>query len=277
MAAGNGTTPGAESSLASLGAHFEELRALLVSAHDGPPDPDRVVRFAAHAVPHADHCALTLVRGERRPTTVAATSDVAPQVDALQYRLGEGPCLTATHTNDVVHADDLRSDGQWPAFAAAAVESTPVRSMMSVRLVLSGDARAAMNFYSHEPHAFDDTDVGIGAIFAPFAAIALQSALHQAEATQLHTALNSSRQIGTAIGILMARELITSEQAFSQLAQASQQLNRKLRDIAEEVTETGALPVKRHRPEPGRPPHPGGAGGPGGPGGPGSGDGARIG
>jgi hypothetical protein len=249
MAAGDGATPGTGSSLAALGTHFEELRALLVSAHDGPPDPDRVVRFAARAVPHADHCALTLVPGGRRPATVATTDDVPPQVDALQYKLGEGPCLTATTADDVVHADDLTGDRQWPVFAAAAVRNTPVRSMISVRLALSADDRAAMNFYSHRPYAFDDTDFAIAAIFAPFAAMALQSALREKQAAQLHIALNSSRQIGTAIGILMARELITSEQAFSQLSRASQELNRKLRDIAAEVAETGALPVTPPRPE----------------------------
>lgn len=46
-----------------------------------------------------------------------------------------------------------------------------------------------------------------------------------------------------AVGILMARQQLTSEQAFGRLVTASQHLNRKLRDIAAEVTETGALPA----------------------------------
>jgi hypothetical protein len=40
----------------------------------------------------------------------------------------------------------------------------------------------------------------------------------------------------------MARRLVTYEQAFAQLATASQHLNVKLRDIAAEVAETGELP-----------------------------------
>jgi hypothetical protein len=155
----------------------------------------------------------------------------------------------------VVRADDLRAGEQWPAFARACVheqwpafaracvQETPVRSMFSVRLVLDGDRAAAMNFYADEPHAFDDLDTSVGAIFAPFAAMALQSSLNRDEAARLHVALGSSRQIGTAIGILMARELITSEEAFARLVEASQHLNRKLRDIAADVVETGALPV----------------------------------
>jgi len=45
-----------------LGRHFDELSELLMSAQAGPPDADRVVRFAARAVPHTQHSALTLVR-----------------------------------------------------------------------------------------------------------------------------------------------------------------------------------------------------------------------
>jgi AmiR/NasT family two-component response regulator len=62
------------------------------------------------------------------------------------------------------------------------------------------------------------------------------------EIDNLHTALQASRRIGVAIGVLMARHLVTYEQAFGMLAAASQHLNRKLRDIAAEVAETGELP-----------------------------------
>ena len=53
----------------------------------------------------------------------------------------------------------------------------------------------------------------------------------------------SNRRIGIAIGILMARAGHTDEQAFECLRDASQQHNRKLRDIAEDVIYTGAVPT----------------------------------
>jgi len=39
--------------LAHVGRRFDELAELLMSAQAGPPDPDRVVRYAARAVPHS--------------------------------------------------------------------------------------------------------------------------------------------------------------------------------------------------------------------------------
>ena len=79
-------------------------------------------------------------------------------------------------------------------------------------------------------------------MFAPMAALAVQNAVRAQEIEHLQTALHASRQIGVAIGILMARQLVTYDEAFGQLVTASQHFNRKVRDIALEVVDTGELP-----------------------------------
>jgi DNA-binding response OmpR family regulator len=63
----------------------------------------------------------------------------------------------------------------------------------------------------------------------------------QQTSTQLQMALTSNRQIGVAVGVLMAREKVTSERAFDLLRRRSNHTNRKLRDVAEEVALTGQL------------------------------------
>jgi DNA-binding response OmpR family regulator len=60
-------------------------------------------------------------------------------------------------------------------------------------------------------------------------------------AANLQTALTTNRQIGVAVGVLMSREKITSEQAFDLLRSLSNRTNRKLREVAEEVALTGDL------------------------------------
>ena len=59
---------------------------------------------------------------------------------------------------------------------------------------------------------------------------------------QLNDALASRGTIGQAQGILMERERITADQAFEVLRKASQQLNIKLRDIAQRLVDTGEDP-----------------------------------
>ncbi len=64
----------------------------------------------------------------------------------------------------------------------------------------------------------------------------------QGKAEHLERALASNRTIGTAIGILMSQQRVTSDAAFALLREHSQNSNRRLREIAEDVVLTGALP-----------------------------------
>ncbi|KQU68907.1 ANTAR domain-containing protein [Phycicoccus sp. Root101] len=71
------------------------------------------------------------------------------------------------------------------------------------------------------------------------AAIDAQAALGLERASQLQVALRTSRKIGAAMGIIMAERKLGETDAFAVLCKASQDTNRKLRDIAEAVVETG--------------------------------------
>jgi len=69
--------------------------------------------------------------------------------------------------------------------------------------------------------------------------VVLDEADHRA--ANLQRALGSNRVIGTALGIIMAHERISADEAFARLREASQLSNRKLRDVADDVVFTGAL------------------------------------
>ena len=73
-------------------------------------------------------------------------------------------------------------------------------------------------------------------------------------ATNLEQALETSRQIGAATGILMNMYKITAAEAFQLLRMSSQNTNQKLRDVAETVVQTGVVPVPPRRARP-SPPH----------------------
>jgi hypothetical protein len=208
----------------------------------GPLDPRQIVEEAASAVPSAAAAGLTLIQGVERPRTVAASGPLVEQVDAIQYDTGEGPCLEAIEDNDLTASNDLALEDRWPNFCRRAVEETAVRSMFGIRIFLGGDDRGALNFYATEAGAFSELDRGVGAVFSTLASLALQNAVEKRRSDNLLIALESSRQIGMAMGILMSSKLITADEAFEQLRKASQHLHRRVRDIAEEVMETGELP-----------------------------------
>jgi hypothetical protein len=62
------------------------------------------------------------------------------------------------------------------------------------------------------------------------------------EINEVRGALTSSRTIGVAIGLLMARLHIGRDRAFELLRLVSQHSNLKVRDIAEYMADTGKLP-----------------------------------
>jgi hypothetical protein len=63
--------------------------------------------------------------------------------------------------------------------------------------------------------------------------------ISQKHAEQLQEALHTSRRIGAAVGIVMANRKVTEAEAFLVLTKASQNNNRKVRFIADDVVETG--------------------------------------
>jgi hypothetical protein len=220
---------------------FHDISSMLTS-HTGQVDSAKAVQLAAQLLPHTDHCGITLIRPKSPPRTIAFTDELPEAVDALQYRVREGPCLDAADTVAVVMADDLAADDRWPQFAPLCVARTGVRSMLGLRLAVRGGDRAGMNFYARRVKAFDELDVRVGSILATFAALAVELELHDRDTANLEAALRTNRQIGMAIGIVMATEKVTESDAFQLLRKASNHLNRKLVDIAEHVQLTGSPP-----------------------------------
>lgn len=73
-------------------------------------------------------------------------------------------------------------------------------------------------------------------------------------AGNLQVALSSSREIGMAMGIVMERHKLSSEQAFELLARISQQRQYRVREVAAQIAETGVVELPRgYRPTPARP------------------------
>jgi hypothetical protein len=228
--------------LAVMADQFGQLAVSLADGADQPLTQQRLVEFAVRGIPGAEHASMTVMDGHHPPRTTAGTDEMPYQWDQLQYEHGEGPCLEAIATNGFELAADLRTENRWPRFARAIVDQTPARSMLSFRLFLTEQNRAALNLYATRPGAFTDQSTATGSVFAAYASMALFAAARNDKANHLTRALETNREIGVAMGILMANGKLTSAQAFDQLCTASQNLNRKLHDIAADVATTGTLP-----------------------------------
>lgn len=203
-----------------------------------------IVASAVVTIPGAEYGAITEVVGRGRKVEVRhASAPLVAAVDLAQYETGQGPCLDAAYQHETVRVDDLRAESRWPAFTARA-RDLGIRSILSFQLYVDGDDLGSLNLYAATAGAFGDESEDIGLLFATHAAIAMAGARREG---QLRTAIDSRDVIGQAKGILMERHKIDALQAFALLTRASSTTNRKVIDIAEELSLTGLLAGRGRR------------------------------
>lgn len=226
-----------------------QLRLIVerLSGSDHVVSPAQVIRLATLALPHAEHVGLSLIRAGRRAIIVAASDETPRDVDALQYQCGEGPLLDASTGAAVLLSHDLSTEARWPTFGHRCAEAVQVRSLLNVRLPVGGEDHAVITFSASVARAFTDADVTAASVIVPLAALAIEAELRQSDHDNLTRALESSRHISTAVGIIMAVEHVSEDEAFTLLRQASMDLNERVYDVAAEVNLTGASPERRHQ------------------------------
>jgi hypothetical protein len=228
---------------AHVAQHLADIARILLAPSTVSDTLNLIVTMAVASIDGCDEaglCELTHGGGQSVPT-----SALVAELDDLQTSLGEGPCLDVLGGQDSVYVDDLQDSVTWPRFAPLAAQAG-LRSALAYRLFTGPETLGALLMYARLPAAFNATDRAQGLIFATHASMALSVAQSQASergrTTNLQTALLSREIIGQAQGILMERERITADQAFDLLRRSSQHLNVKLRDVAQELVDTGSVP-----------------------------------
>lgn len=205
------------------------------------------------AVPGADMASVTVLRGDTGESVAASSRDVW-EVDQDQYAAGEGPCLEAARSGQVVRTGVEQAMSRWPEFARSS-RAAGVESYLAHPLFLGDDFVGSLNLYSGQRHGFADFDVALLELYVTAACAAIANARRHTRARdvvgQLTQALDSRAAIDQATGIVMARSGMSAERAFAMLVRQSQNTNIKLRTIAAELVaehETGDPGPATNRP-----------------------------
>ncbi len=216
---------------------FRQMSALIYAGADSGSIHQALVDAAARLVEGCTRASL-LVRARDRFVTAASTDDIARRIDQIELEVGEGPCVDAIVAEAYQHDADL-TDGTspWPRFCERIVAETPVRSAIGYRLLLDGDKIGALNLFADVPGGLTERSADTGAVIASFASVALMAIRAREEAATLRQGLSSNREIGKAVGLLMAAHHISGQEAFELLRHTSQELNMKLAQVASQVIE----------------------------------------
>ena len=223
---------------------YEALARVVVADRELSEVLTEITRIARRAMPSVEAASVTLIRGDK-PFTAAYDGQMALDADEMQYERGYGPCVDAGRAGQMFLVDDMRTEQRWPDYAQN-VAAHGVLSSLSVPLPFQGVTIGALNIYASQPKVFDDSDIELAQEVAAWIAVAVGNAEAAArtsdDLTQLRTVMSSRALIEQAKGILMERHKIKEDEAFTILTHASQRTNTKLRDVAAELVQTGAVP-----------------------------------
>ncbi|MEV4347494.1 GAF and ANTAR domain-containing protein [Actinoplanes sp. NPDC049596] len=202
----------------------------------------RAVAAATELVPACDDAALCLMDRHGRPVPAAASGEATAAAHRTWHTAGDGPCFATIRTGAVHPIPDLRRNGRWPAASRHAAERAPICGVLILPVKAGPDVLGALMVAERSGSAAGPATIALGGVLATHTAVALAGAAGRARGAELTEALRSSRLIGMAVGIVMARRRLTPEQAFDLLRRHSRRGNGKIRELALEILHTGRLP-----------------------------------
>jgi GAF domain-containing protein len=195
----------------------------------------------------APSCGAAVTLRGPRPRTGGASNELAARVDAVQYDVGTGPCLTTLASGQELHVPDLAADTRWAEYGRRAAE-LGVRACFSAPVVVDDTTIAVLKVYADHVRPFGPADLATVRLHAREVAggLLLAGNLLRESATtaDLRAAMATRRVIDLALGVLMAQAGVGPDEAFALLTRASQDRNIKLNVLAARLVESvaGAAP-----------------------------------
>lgn len=224
----------ADSPTHDLAMRMAELARTLAEPSDLDAILSGVTAAAKELIPGVDTAGILLIGRGGQFESVAQVTELPHKLDELQMTYNEGPCVQAALDDVVVRTDDFRDENRWPQYAPACVE-LGVLSGLSFKLFTAERTAGALNLFGFRPNVWDSEAETIGTVLAAHAAAALLAHRH---GEQLKSALSTRDRIGQAKGIIMERYKVDDVQAFEMMRRLSQDSNKKLTDIAQQVIDT---------------------------------------
>ena len=203
-------------------------------------DAMRDIVRTTHTVFDVDGAGLMLTDAERRLRSVAASDDRFAHLEDLQVSHGEGPCIEAFDTKELVGTQDLENEQRWPCFSPAAV-ARDVRAVLASPLPYNRDAVGVVAVLSEQSRPWSAEGELALLAFTDLAALLIASTMQGEQqsvlAEQLQGALRSRQVIEQAKGVLMGTQGIAPRTAYEQLRARARAERRKLSEVCAEIVD----------------------------------------
>ncbi|MCS5734479.1 GAF and ANTAR domain-containing protein [Herbiconiux sp. CPCC 203386] len=172
---------------------------------------------------------------------IASTSERSRLIGLLQLDAGEGPCVDAYETGQIVSVDNIADTyARWPKFATLAT-SLDYQAMHAIPMKLRDQTIGSLNLFSDRVGPIHPEDAAAAKALADIATIGIlhERALREADTAreQLQHALNSRIVIEQAKGIIAYSDQVDMDEAFRRLRSRARASGQLLSVVAREVVE----------------------------------------
>jgi hypothetical protein len=216
------------------------LSAVWTASRGGADLPDGLVRLCARTLP-VSGVGLALMTDEGPAGTVAASDGGARQLEELQFTLGQGPCVDASHTGRPVLAPDLAgtSSRNWPQFAAGA-DAAGLRAVFAFPLQVGGIRLGVLDLYRDTAGELSGEELAGALSFADAATHLLLDLQAQDTAQGLPpphalAVLDDRAEVHQATGVVSVRAGVSLAQALALLRARAYAEGRSIGDLARDV------------------------------------------
>jgi transcriptional regulator with GAF, ATPase, and Fis domain len=226
--------------LVEIVAALKDITARISSATALPEAVDDLLKVTTDIVPGHVHCGVTLI-SQGEPATFAANGLPTEVLDEVRHADGDGPCLEAVRTRDIVLSQNLAEESRWSVWSVLA-QRHGIYSVLSYPFDVDPLILGALNLYSEQADAFVDEVPIVAMLVADHASLLLRVRLRQITQDQLLAQVSDvaagDTAVERAIGIVMAQRGCPPEQALRHLHEAATHLGVGIPALAARLVQT---------------------------------------
>ena len=195
---------------------------------------------AARALIGVAGAGIMLMSGDVPRGSLCATNDVSRLIEELQYTLGEGPCVDAYRTSEIVIEPDLRdpATARWIAFTPEALDAG-VRALFAFPLQVGTVRLGVLDLYSDAPGALSDDQHADAMVLADVIANWVLSVQSDAPVGSVAKELEHDADfhfvVHNAAGIVSVQLGVSIAEALIRLRAYAFSHDRLVRDVAEDI------------------------------------------
>jgi transcriptional regulator with GAF, ATPase, and Fis domain len=219
--------------LVEIVAALKEITARISTAPSPKAAVDELLSVAAGVMPPYVRCGITLItQGE--PAHIAAADLSEEVLDETGRASGDGPCLEAVRTRDIVLSQNLLVEPRWPVWAETA-RRHGFASVLSYPFDVDPLTLGALTIYADRTDAFEHELPIVAMLIADHASLLLRVRLRQLVQEELAPGHTTTER---AVGIVMAQRGCPPEQALRHLHEAATHLGVDVPAVAERLVRT---------------------------------------